>query len=474
MTTEIRFGTDGWRGRVAENYTFDNVRRCAQGFASYLIDEGKRGEKVVVGHDKRFSGEYFAAAVAEVLAANGFQVLLTDGASPTPVISYAVVAQKAVAAVNVTASHNPPTDNGFKVRDEHGGAIAPDGLRQIEALIPAIDQVQRLDLQQALDRGAVTYFDPAPAYLEQIERLIDVQPIKDAGLTILVDAMWGNGAGWFPRILGGGKTRIVEIHAERNPLFPEMARPEPIPPNVDVALAKVKEIGADVAIINDGDADRVGVGDEHGNFVNQLQVYALLAMYFLEVRGERGAIVKTLSTTSMLEKLGAIYDVPIYQTGVGFKYVAPKMLETEALIGGEESGGYAFRGHVPERDGILAGLYVLDLMVRLDKRPSQLIDHLYSQVGAHYYDRIDRRFLAEQRDATRERIENADPATIGGLAVTGLDTTDGFKFGLEDGGWLLIRFSGTEPVIRVYTETTHQDRVQPILEDGLRIAGLEP
>ncbi|MGD8623492.1 MAG: phosphoglucomutase/phosphomannomutase family protein [Anaerolineae bacterium] len=474
MTTEIRFGTDGWRGRVAENYTFDNVRRCAQGFASYLIDEGKRGEKVVVGHDKRFSGEYFAAAVAEVLAANGFQVLLTDGASPTPVISYAVVAQKATAAVNVTASHNPPTDNGFKVRDEHGGAIAPDGLRQIEALIPAIDQVQRLDLQQALDRGAVTYFDPAPAYLEQIDRLIDVQPIKDAGLTILVDAMWGNGAGWFPRILGGGKTRIVEIHAGRNPLFPEMTRPEPIPPNVDVALAKVKEIGADVAIINDGDADRVGVGDEHGNFVNQLQVYALLAMYFLEVRGERGAIVKTLSTTSMLEKLGAIYDVPIYQTGVGFKYVAPKMLETEALIGGEESGGYAFRGHVPERDGILAGLYVLDLMVRLGKSPSQLIDHLYSQVGAHYYDRIDRRFPAEQRDATRERIENAGPATIGGLAVTGLDTTDGFKFGLEDGGWLLIRFSGTEPVIRVYTETTHQDRVQPILEDGLRIAGLDP
>ncbi|MGD8792391.1 MAG: phosphoglucomutase/phosphomannomutase family protein [Anaerolineae bacterium] len=474
MTTEIRFGTDGWRGRVAENYTFDNVRRCAQGFASYLIDEGKRGEKVVVGHDKRFSGEYFAAAVAEVLAANGFQVLLTDGASPTPVISYAVVAQKATAAVNVTASHNPPTDNGFKVRDEHGGAIAPDGLRQIEALIPPIDQIQRLDLQQALDRGAVTYFDPAPAYLEQIDRLIDVQPIKDAGLTILVDAMWGNGAGWFPRILGGGKTRIVEIHAGRNPLFPEMTRPEPIPPNVDVALAKVKEIGADVAIINDGDADRVGVGDEHGNFVNQLQVYALLAMYFLEVRGERGAIVKTLSTTSMLEKLGAIYDVPIYQTGVGFKYVAPKMLETEALIGGEESGGYAFRGHVPERDGILAGLYVLDLMVRLGKSPSQLIDHLYSQVGAHYYDRIDRRFPAEQRDATRERIENAGPATIGGLAVTGLDTTDGFKFGLEDGGWLLIRFSGTEPVIRVYTETTHQDRVQPILEDGLRIAGLDP
>jgi phosphomannomutase len=383
-----------------------------------------------------------------------------------------VVAQGAAGAVNITASHNPPTDNGFKVRDEHGGAIAPDGLVEIESLIPDLGEVKRIPLDEALAEGTIVRFDPAPAYLEQIDRLIDVQPIKDAGLTVLVDAMWGNGAGWFPRILGGGQTRVVEIHAERNPLFPEMQRPEPIPPNVDVGLAKVREIGADVAIINDGDADRVGIGDENGNFINQLQVYALLAMYFLEVREERGAIVKTLSTTSMLEKLGKIYDIPVYQTGVGFKYVAPKMLETDALIGGEESGGYAFRGHVPERDGILAGLYILDLMVRMNKTPSQLIEHLYDQVGPHYYDRIDKRFQAEERKATRQRILDANPATIGGLAVTGLLTTDGFKFGLADGGWLLIRFSGTEPIIRVYCETTEQERVQPILEDGLRIAGL--
>ncbi len=231
--TDIRFGTDGWRGRVAEDYTFDNVRRCTQGFASYMLEQGKVGAKIVVGHDQRFSGEYFAAAVAEVLAANGFRVLLTDGASPTPVISYSVVVQGAAGAVNVTASHNPPTDNGFKVRNEHGGAIAPDGLAQIEALIPGIEGVKRLSLDKAMDQGMVTYFDPAPAYLEQIDRLIDVQPIRDAGLTVLVDCMWGNGAGWFPRILGGGKTRIIEIHAERNPIFPEMARPEPIPPNVD-------------------------------------------------------------------------------------------------------------------------------------------------------------------------------------------------------------------------------------------------
>ncbi|HSJ54240.1 MAG TPA: phosphoglucomutase/phosphomannomutase family protein [Anaerolineae bacterium] len=472
--SDIEFGTDGWRGRIAEDYTFDNVRRCTQGFAFYLQQQGQGGARIVVGHDRRFGGEHFAAATAEVLAANGFQVLLTDGPTPTPVISYAVVAQGAAAAVNITASHNPATDNGFKVRNEHGGAIAPEGLREIEQRIPAIAGVKRVPLKEALDRGTVRIFDPAPAYLEQLHKMIDVTPIKEAGLTVVVDAMWGNGAGWFPRILDGGKTRIVEIHSERNPLFPEMARPEPIPPNVDVGLGKVVEIGADVAIINDGDADRVGIGDEHGQFVNQLQVYALLAMYFLEVRGERGPIVKTLSTTSMLDKLARIYDVPVYETGVGFKYVAPKMLETDALLGGEESGGYAFRNHVPERDGILAGLYFLDLMVRMDKTPSQLIEHLYSQVGPHYYDRIDRRFPEERRQATRQRIENANPATIGGLPVTGLDTTDGFKFVLGDAGWLLIRFSGTEPVIRVYTETTRKDRVQDILEDGLRIAGLEP
>jgi alpha-D-glucose phosphate-specific phosphoglucomutase len=473
MTKQIKFGTDGWRGRIGEDYTFDNVRRCAQGFASYLLDKGYGGTEIVVGHDKRFASEHFGAAVAEVLAANGFRVMITEGPTPTPVISYSVVAQGAVGGVNITASHNPYTDNGFKVRDKHGGAIAPDGLLEIERRIPAIEEVKRVSLDEALAHGSVTYFDPAPAYLAQIARLIDVQPIRDAGLTVLVDAMWGNGAGWFPRILGGGRTRIVEIHAERNPLFPEMSRPEPIPPNVDVGLAAVREMGADVAIINDGDADRVGVGDEQGEFVNQLQVYALLAMYFLEVRGERGPIVKTLSTTSMLEKLGQIYDVPVYQTGVGFKYVAPKMLETDAMLGGEESGGYAFRDHVPERDGILAGLYVLDLMVRMGKTPSQLIEHLYGQVGAHYYDRIDTRFPADQRETTRQRILDANPATIGGLAVTGLDTTDGFKFGLEDGGWLLIRFSGTEPVLRVYCETTDETRVEPILQDGLGIAGLK-
>jgi phosphomannomutase len=473
MTFKIKFGTDGWRGTIADDYTFENVRRCAQGFASYLLDQGLQDEWVVVGYDQRFHSENFAAAVAEVLAANHLRVYLTEGATPTPVISYAVVAQQAVAAVNITASHNPPVDNGFKVRDRHGGAIDPEGLTQIEAMIPAgAAGIQQLALSAAVEQGKVVRFDPAPAYRQQIARLIDVGPIKEAGLNVFVDAMWGNGAGWFSSLLAGGKTTVTEIHNHRNPIFPEMSRPEPIRPNIDAGLKAAQANGADVLLILDGDADRVGLGDEHGEFINQLRVYGLLAYYLLEVRGERGPIVKTLSTTTMLNKLGKRYDVPVHETGVGFKYVAPKMVETQAMIGGEESGGYAFRNHVPERDGILAGLYALDMMVRLGKKPSELLDLLFEKVGAHYYDRVDTRFSGD-RAAREKMILEADPQTIGGLQVTELVTLDGFQFRLEDGGWLLIRFSGTEPILRVYCETTHQDRVQDILSDGLRIAGIK-
>jgi phosphomannomutase len=472
MSQLIRFGTDGWRGVIAGDYTFDNVRRCAQGFAGYMLRYGKRGQTFVIGYDKRFQSENFAMAAAEVLAGNGMKVLLTDGATPTPVIAFSVVHHHAAGAINITASHNPPTDNGFKVRNEFGGAIDPDGLTLIESLIPEdVADVKRMPAKEAIAAGRITLFDPAPAYIEHLKDLIDLGPIRDAGLHVVVDCMWGNGAGWFSRLLDGGKTTVVEIHNSRNPIYPEMKRPEPIQPNIDVGLAKTVEVGADVLLVTDGDADRLGVGDEHGVFVNQLQVYALLAYYLLEVRGLRGPIVKTLSTTGMLNKLGAIYNVPVYETGVGFKYVAPKMLEVDAMIGGEESGGYAFRGNVPERDGILAGLYMLDMMVKLKSKPSQLLQRLFEVVGAHYYDRIDSPFSGE-RAAREQKILAANPKTIGGLAVTDLDSSDGFKFSMEDGGWLLVRFSGTEPILRVYCETTHGDKVKDILADGLKIAGL--
>ncbi len=473
MVQKIKFGTDGWRGYIAGDYTFENVQRCTQGFATYLLHHGKKGEWIVVGYDKRFHSENFAATVGEVLAGNGIKVYLTDGPTPTPVIAFSVVNLKATGAVNITASHNPPTDNGYKVRDENGGAIPPDGLTEIESFIPdSSDKIQKIPFKEAQSQGLIKIFDPKPAYISHLNDLIDLKPIRDASLAIVFDAMWGNGANWFSQLLSGGKTQVYEIHNTRNPIYPEMTRPEPIPPNIDVGLRTAKERQADVLIVTDGDADRLGVGDENGIFINQLQVYALLAYYLLEVRGERGPIVKTLSTTSMLNKLGQIYHVPVYETGVGFKYVAPKMLETNAMIGGEESGGYAFRGNVPERDGILAGLYLLDMMVKLNRKPSQLIELLFSIVGPHYYDRIDTAFTGNRKDR-EQLILSAHPATIGGIKVTGLNSSDGYKFSLEDGGWLLIRFSGTEPIMRVYCETTQGDRVQDILNSGLVIAGLK-
>jgi alpha-D-glucose phosphate-specific phosphoglucomutase len=473
MSFKITFGTDGWRGRIAEDYTFDNVRRCAQGFASYMIEKGQQGKWIVVGYDQRFDSEFFASAVAEVLAGNGFRVHLTEAATPTPVIAFSVVKMGACGAVNITASHNPPTDNGFKVRDGTGGAIDPAGLLKIEALIPdSIAGVRRTDFETAVKSGAILKFDAASPYIEHINKLIDLQPVKDAGLTVMVDVMWGNGIGYFPRLLAGGKTKVLEIHNQRNPSFPEMKRPEPIQPNIDAGLRATVDHHADILLITDGDADRCGVGDENGQFINQLRVFALLAYYLLEVRGERGTIVKTLSTTTMLNKLGQIYNVPVIETGVGFKFVAPKMTQTNALVGGEESGGYAFRGNVPERDGILAGLYILDFMVRTGCKPTQLLELLFAKVGEHFYDRVDTPFNGDRKDR-EAMIMKANPQTIGGLKVTELVTVDGFQFKLEDGGWMLIRFSGTEPIMRVYCETTHKELVQSILQDGLKVAGLK-
>lgn len=472
MPVQIAFGTDGWRGVIADDYTYENVRRCADGMAQYLKATNQIERGLIVGYDTRFESELFAQAVAEVIAAHGIKAYLVDRATPTPVISFSILAKRAHGAVNITASHNPPTWNGFKVRADYAGAIAPEGLKQIESLIPPAEGVKRLPLQDALARGLVEIFDPKPAFLKQIGTLVDIGPLRKAGLTVAVDSMWGAGLGWFKSILAGGTTRVVEIHGERNPIFPEMHNPEPIPPNVDGLMELVKRENAHVGIATDGDADRIGGATEQGIFIHQLQMYALLALYLLEVRGYRGPIVKTLNTTSMLELLGKRFNVPVYETGVGFKYVAPKILETNALIGGEESGGYAFRGHIPERDGIVAGLFLIDFLVQTGKTPAHLVDHLFEMVGPHYYERIDTEFPEERRGEILSRLQSAKPSQVAGFQVTGENRMDGFKYLLDDGGWLCIRFSGTEPIMRFYVETTKEDKRRDILEAGLRLAGL--
>jgi alpha-D-glucose phosphate-specific phosphoglucomutase len=471
----IKFGTDGWRGRIAEDYTFDNVRRVTQAFARYMKENDLAGKGVVIGHDRRFNSNLFAEAAAEVMAANDVRVWLLSHFSPTPVISYTTAEQGAGGAINITASHNPPTDNGFKVRDPDGAALAPEALTEVESYIPDnVEQVRRMAIEEAEETSLVTRWDPDPAYIQHLGELVDLEALKNGGLKILVEPMWGNAAGWFPKLIGGGSNTIWEIHADHNPLFPNMARPEPIEPNITPALARTVELGADVLLICDGDADRMGIGDENGTYIDQLRAFALLAYYMLEVRGLRGPIVKTVSTTSMLDRLGEIYGVDVHRTGVGFKYVAPKFRETGALIGGEESGGYAFRGHVPERDGILGNLYFLDMMLKTGKSPSELVTTLFDKLGqAYYYDRIDVRFPEEKRPQARARLDDTDPDTIAGVPVTAKITLDGYKYELGDKGWLLIRFSGTEPIIRVYCEVTDKELVQPVLQGGLELAGLK-
>jgi phosphomannomutase len=296
--------------------------------------------------------------------------------------------------------------------------------------------------------------------------------MKNRKLKIAVDSMFGAGGGYFKALLEGSGFEILEINGHPNPAFPGMKQPEPIAVNLAGLSELVKSSKADVGLATDGDSDRIGIMDENGNFLTQLQVYALLALYLLEVRCERGAIIKTITTTSMLDKLGRIYDVPVYETRVGFKYVAPLMIQHDAIIGGEESGGYGLRGHVPERDALLAGLCFLDLMIKTGKKPSQLLRDLYNKVGEHYYDREDIEFVEEQREIITERVRNSHPKSIDGTEVVKEDNIDGFRYILSDGTWLLIRFSGTEPLLRIYTESDSPERVKRLLEFGKKLTGV--
>jgi phosphomannomutase len=375
----IKFGTDGWRAIIAEDYTFDNVRACAASVAMYLKSRGLADRGLIVGYDARYASENFAAAVAEVVAAAGIRVLLADALCPTPVVSYSIIDRGAGGGVVITASHNPWQWNGFKYKPEYGGSASPEVVAELERPLPDLVQraVPRMGIDAALANGTVQRFDPRVPYLAQLGRLVELQRLKSEGLRVCYDAMYGTGAGYFGELLGGTATKITELHGFRNPLFPGMHAPEPIARNLSEMEAEMRAGGYDAGIATDGDADRVGIADERGNFINQLQVFALLAYYLLEYRGERGPIVKSVTTTAMVRRLGELYGVPVHETQVGFKFLGPKMMETDALIGGEESGGYGFRGHVPERDGILAGLYMLDFVARSGKRPSVLLAELY-------------------------------------------------------------------------------------------------
>ena len=476
--THIVFGTDGWRAKVADEFTFEAVRRCAAGVAEYVIETGGQAKGVVIAYDRRFASEQFAAAAAEVVLARDIPVAFSSQAVPTQMSSFEVVERGSAAGIVITASHNPWTDNGFKVKSAEGSAAGPEILKVLEATIATNggQAIERRPFADAEAAGLVERFDPFAGYERFVRRTLDLDALKAADVSVLVEPMWGSGAGWISRLLAGGKIRVTEIHQERNPYFGGV-NPEPIRPNIDESLGILAKGGYDLGLLLDGDADRAGAADETGRFIHQLEVYGLLMYYLAEYRGLRAPVVKSVNTTSMAERLGKRYGIDVYETPVGFKYVGPKMIETGAMMGGEESGGFGFGMHLPERDGIYADLMLLDLFLRekaAGRWPvSKAIAHLHDIAGPSFYQRVDVHVDRDTYPALKDRLlvelKTNPPTTLAGQPVSrteALTTNDGFKFFIADGSWLLVRFSGTEPLVRVYTEAMSEAAQDAIIRAG--------
>ena len=470
---DIRFGTDGWRGLIARDFTFDNVALCAQGLANYLKRQGTAEKGVAIGYDTRFASREFAQCVAEVLAGNGVPVALATAPAPTPVITYQVLQRQAAGAAIITASHNSALWNGFKYKPPYAGSATTEITDTLEAEIQLAQRVtpSTTPLESTRREGLVEDMDPMPPYLEHLRELVDTSSLSSAGLRVQTDAMYGAGAGYFQALLGGGTTQVIELHGERNPAFPGISQPEPIEKNLGQLSSAVVDGRGDVGIALDGDGDRVGIIDEKGRFITPLQTFALLALYLLETEGRTGALVKSTTATSMVQRLGKRYDVPVFETPVGFKHIGQVMMQEDALMGGEESGGFGFRGHIPERDGILSGLYFLSFMAQTGKRPSELVEYLYDLVGPHHYNRLDISFLPRDRDRLQQVLSEARAKDIAGHRVTDRDQLDGWRFFLGN-AWVIVRFSGTEPLLRIYVEAESPDKVQELLEGTAAFLGL--
>jgi phosphomannomutase len=475
----IVFGTDGWRARIADDFTFDNVRRCADGVARFVTGKGEQSKGVVIAYDRRFASEHFAQAAAEVILAHDIPVAFASRAVPTQMSSYEVVERGSAAGVVITASHNPWTDNGFKVKSPQGSAGGPDMLAVIEQGIALGAPIERRPFADAEAAGLVERYDPYEGYERYVRRTVDLDALKAADVSVLVEPMWGAGAGWLSRLLGGGRIRITEIHQERNPFFGGV-NPEPIRPNIDEALAILAKGGLDMGLLLDGDADRAGAADEQGNFIHQLEVTGLLMYYLAEHRELRQPVVISVNNTSMAARLGEHYGIKAYESPVGYKFIGPMMIETGAMMGAEESGGFGFGMHLPERDGIYADLLLLDLFLREKARGvwpvSKILAKFHELAGPSFYRRIDvhveRGVYAETKRRLLEGLVATPPSSLAGGKVVrtqALTTNDGFKFFVDDGSWLLIRTSGTEPLVRVYTEATSPDVRDALVNAGEKL-----
>ncbi len=444
VPVEITFGTDGWRGIIADDFTYESVRIATQGIAQYLVS--RPNPRAVVGYDTRFSSDLFAREVAQVLAANGVRVFVIDAPAPTQVSTFAILDRKASGALVITASHNPYYFSGLKYKPEYAGSASPEVTARLEQEIVKVQRggrVKQMRFDDAKTQGLIEVFDPQPAYAAQVNKLVDLDRIKAAGLKILHEPMYGAAQGYIKALLDGGKTKIDEIHGERNASFGGM-HPEPIAHYMPEAMAIMAKGKYDLCIANDGDADRVGIIDEKGGFVNQLQVMALLMMYLVEKRGQKGDVVRSLTSTSMADKLGERFGVTVHELKVGFKFLGPKLTEVDGILAGEESGGFAFRGHIPERDGVLSGLFFADMIVQYGQPLSKILEHLVELVGPHFYARhdihLERQDYAARRTELYGKLQQDPPAEIGGRS--GGSLAQRRRLQVLPRGWEL----GTDPV----------------------------
>ncbi len=458
----IKFGTDGWRGVIARDFTFDNLALVAQATMDYLKRRGLGQRGLVIGHDRRFLSRDFALRVAEVAAGNGIRVFLSNGYAPTPAVSWAVRQSGAGAGVMITASHNPPEYNGFKIKELFGGSALPATTREVEEVLASNQAagrpVEACPFDDAVARGLIELFDPVEGYFGQLRRYVDLDLISRAGISALVDPMFGAGCGFIPRLL----PHVDEIHNVENPSFGGRP-PEPIGEHLTELSSLVRSGKYRVGLALDGDADRIGAVDENGDFFSSHCIFTVVLRHLIEHKKLRGGVVKTVSTTRMVDLLAGKFGLRLFETPIGFKHICGLMLEEDILMGGEESGGLGVKGHIPERDGILLALLLLEAMAVSGKGLRRMLDETMDEIGHFFYRRIDRRIEPAARELLVERLKSMPPERIDGRDVAATNFSDGFKFIFDNGDWLLIRPSGTEPVVRLYSEAASPDEVSRLL-----------
>lgn len=478
----IQFGTDGWRAVIAETFTFENLRLLTQGIADAVSAPDWGGANggdydprlMVVGFDTRFLSDRFATEVARVLAANGLTVLLTHADAPTPAVSYAVRHHRAAGGVMITASHNAPRYNGVKLKAAFGGSALNEQCRRVEVFLHDNEARARgpnlMDYDKAVSAGLIRRFNPMPAYTDHLRTLVNFDAIAANPQRLVVDSMYGSGRGAIKGLLQGTGCEAFEIRGEMNPGFGGV-HPEPIARYLGATAGAIAAGHGAFAVVTDGDADRTGAMDGRGQFVDPHRIMALALRYLVEKRGWTGAAVKTVSTTRMVNRLAARYGLPCHETPVGFNYIADYMLAQDVLIGGEESGGISIKGHIPEGDGVLFGLLILEMVAASGATLEELVDGLLKAYGPAHYARKDLRLArpVSKKDMVQRLTENA-PAGIGGLGVAKVEALDGVKFVMDDDSWLLVRPSGTEPVLRVYAEGRDEATVTALLAYGQKIA----